>query len=280
MRTVSRSPLRRRTLPQLVRQSLRSWGSDRSWRAISELHLRGDPATLSLVRRLCAGDSWRRRALGLHVASQLLRRDGAAPFGRSEYALEETQALLRVGLKDAHDEVIGAAVSGLGHRPHPAALTELVRLSTHSNARLRFGVAVALGRYGKPAAIDALIALAADSDDAVRDWATFGLGSMQEADTPAIRDALWTNVHDHDEDVRGEALCGLAARHDPRATDFLVETLNGECRVYQLDAAETLASPRLLEPLQRIASELTSNESKGYWFNCLKAAISACSAPA
>ncbi len=258
--------------------ALRAWGSHRSWRAISELHGRGDPATLALARRLCASASWRRRALGLHVASQLRRRDREARFGSVEYALDETQALLRAGLKDSHEAIVAAAVSGFGHRPHPDALAELVRLSTHPNPNLRFDVAVALGRYPEPAAIDALISLASDSDDDVRDWATFGLGSMQEADTPAIRDTLWKNLHDANEDVQGEALCGLAERHDPRAIDFLVENLDDECRVYELDAAAFLASPRLLEPLQRIASELTADESEGYWFNCLKAAISACSA--
>lgn len=134
--------------------------------------------------------------------------------------MDETQALLLAGLHDTHDEVVRAAVSGLGHRPHPAALAELVRLSTHRDALLRWDVAVALGRYPEPSAIEALFRLANDADDLVRNWATFGLGSMQDADTAEIRELLWKNLQDRDAEVRSEALAGLVKRGDPRAIEY------------------------------------------------------------
>lgn len=199
-------------------------------------------------------------------------------FKNLEYAMEETQALLLKGLHDTHEEVVCAAVSGLGHRPHPAALSELVALSEHRNATLRWNVAVALGMYAEPAAADALQRLALDIDDDVRDWATFGLGSLQEVDTPAIRELLWGNLHDAHGDVRGEALVGLAERGDSRAISHLIERLDASCRVYELEAAQRLASPLLLDALQRIANSLGADERGGYWYGRLEAAIEACAA--
>ena len=63
----------------------------------------------------------------------------------------------------------------------------------------------------------ALIALSADPEAAVRDWATFALGTLAEQDSPALRDALAARLDDPDEDTRLEAIHGLALRGDDRA---------------------------------------------------------------
>ncbi len=277
MKRPSRNLNRQRTLRQLVRRALRSWDTDWGWSSIAELQLRASPALLDLVRSLCASRSWRRRALGLHVASQLQRRRRPGGGGALAYALDATQALLLAGLMDSHSGVVCAAVSGLGHRPHPDALETLVVLAGHADSAMRWNVAVSLGCYPEPAAIGALIQLATDEDSDVRDWATFGLGTLHTADTPELRAVLWRNLSDEDEDVRGEALVGLAARHDLRVIDHLLAQLGPECRVYQLDAAEQLASPLLLPALQTIADGLQGSEREGYWFGCLQSAVDACS---
>lgn len=150
-------------------------------------------------------------------------------------------------------------------------------LAGHADSAMRWNVAVSLGCYPDPAAIGALIQLATDVDSDVRDWATFGLGTLQNADTPELREVLWRNLNDEDEDVRGEALVALAARHDLRVIDHLLAQLGPECRVYQLDAAEHLASPLLLPALQALAGGLLDSEREGYWFGCLQSAVEACS---
>jgi HEAT repeat protein len=262
----------------LVRRALRAWSTDRGWKAIVALQLRASPSLLVLVHSLCASPSWRRRALGLYVASQLQRpRRPGDVLGATAYAMEATQTLLLAGLHDPHDEVVCAAVSGLGHRPHPEALTTLVDLAGHADSAVRWDVAVALSCYSEPAAIDALMHLAVDADPEVRDWATFGLGTQQTVDTPQVREVLWRNLNDDDEDVRGEALVGLAARRDLRVIDHLLAQLGSDCRVYQLEAAEQLASPALLPALRAIADGLRDSEREGYWFGQLQSAIDACS---
>ena len=77
-------------------------------------------------------------------------------------------------------------------------------------------IAYSLGGVDDPQALAALCVLSADADDEVRNWATFGLGTQTEADTPSIRDALAARLGDVDETVRGEAMVGLAKRNDPR----------------------------------------------------------------
>lgn len=278
MKRLARNRNRRRSLRQLVRRALRAWGTDRGWKAIAALQVSASPSLLVLVHSLCASPSWRRRALGLYVASQLqrTRRPGDA-LGATAYAMEATQTLLLAGLHDPHDEVVCAAVSGLGHRPHPEALTTLVDLAGHADSAVRWDVAVALSCYQEPVAIDALMRLAVDADPEVRDWATFGLGTQQTIDTPQVREVLWRNLNDDDEDVRGEALVGLAARRDLRVIDHLLAQLGSDCRVYQLEAAEQLASPALLPALRALVDGLRDSEREGYWFGRLQSALDACS---
>lgn len=277
MKRTARKSTSNRSLRLEVRVALRNWETDKGWRATMALQMRGSPRTLAVVGVLARSGNWRRRSLGLYIASQLRQCRGADVFQSIEYALEETQALLLDGLRDERDEVVAAAVSGFGHRPHPAALPELARLATHRDAVIRFNVAVALGGYCEPAAIDALLKLARDTDGGVRDWATFGLGTQQEADTPEIREFLWTQLQDDNRDVRGEAIVGLATRGDPRALAYLDAHLNADCLVYELEAAERLASPLILDRLQGMVPGVGEKDVDNHWLECLHAAIDACS---
>lgn len=245
---------------RLVRVALRRWDTDAGWRATAELQMRGSPQTLQLVKELANSLSWRKRSLGMYIASQLRKRENATS---TEYAIDETQLFLLAGLCDGHDEVIRAAISGMGHRPHPNALNALIEFASHHSSLVRWNVAVALGSYNVAPAIGALLTLMQDPDSAVRDWATFGIGSLQTADTPDIREALWRNLDDSDDDVSGEALVGLAERRDCRVVDYLRMRLSPDSRVYELDAAEILADPELLSMLQSIEVSLKEKEKAG-----------------
>jgi HEAT repeat protein len=265
----------KRSCRQLVRIALRDRNGDRGWAAIHELRMRGSPEILALTRLLCGSPTWRRRELGMNLAAQLRRRQRASDSGSVEYAPQETRQLLLAGLHDAQAKVIEAAAAGLGHRANSAALGALVRLAVHRNTSIRFSVAFALANYPEPEAIAALLRLAQDVDDEVRDWATFGLGTQQEASSPEILQRLWENLNDRDRGVRGEALAGLASRGDPRALDYLLEHLGADCSNQDLEAAEKLASPRLLPALQTLANQ--SRWDGGDWrYVLLGAAIHAC----
>jgi len=77
-------------------------------------------------------------------------------------------------------------------------------------------------------AINTLIELMGDPDEDVRDWATFGLGTQTDADSPEIREALRNLLSDPFEYARSEAVWGLAKRKDPEGLRILLERLDSE----------------------------------------------------
>ncbi|WP_396268144.1 HEAT repeat domain-containing protein [Ideonella sp.] len=258
----------------MIRIATRGWESHKSWHAVHEIQRRGDERTLERLTHLCAHRNWRHRVVGLYAASQLRVRMRA---DREQFAVAHCQTLMVSLLTDSHPEVIRAAISGLGHRPSVGALVHLLPFEAHPDALVRWNLAVALGRYSQPESIEVLCRLAADPDDLVRDWATFGLGSMHEVDSPEVRNVLQRNLHDPDSDVRGEALVGLARFGDPAALNYLLHHLSPESPVYHLEAAALSAKTELRDRLVQLTDAVSQSEPKGYWHRKLANALQACS---
>ena len=121
---------------------------------------------------------------------------------------------------------LAAAIQSLGHIGDPRAIPLLLRYSTHPESEIRFAVACASGNFADDKALaGVLLKLMRDSDEDVRDWATFALGSLSAIDSPEIRDAFAERLDDASADVVEEALAGLARRRDPRALPILLERL-------------------------------------------------------
>ncbi|MFD5818237.1 HEAT repeat domain-containing protein [Streptomyces sp. NPDC127038] len=99
--------------------------------------------------------------------------------------------------------------------------------------------------------IRALIALTRDRDPQVRDEATFTLGFQADADSPAIRDALWERTTDESAEVREEGIRGLARRRDPRAVPLLAHLLADPegARTLTFAAAQIMGAPELMPTL-------------------------------
>lgn len=274
------------SIKSLVGVALQHPDSETSWEAIHELRMRGSPEVLALAGTLMKSRNAHKRTLGVNIAAQLgeqlsHRQKPGPPLKHREYAPEETRNLLVQGLQDLNPKVLSAAAFGLGHRPHPPALPTLIGLANHPLEDVRQGVAFALGSYPDRAAMEALIPLARDPVDAVRDWATFALGSLREEwDSPALRAALWANIFDPNPGVQGEALAGLALRQDEGVLPYVLQALEPNCRVYELKAAATLASPLLLEKLQRLRTATLDEAGQNtYWHEMLMDAIEACTPP-
>jgi len=95
-----------------------------------------------------------------------------------------------------------------------------------------------------------LVALMLDADEANRDWATFLLAQL-EFDTPAIREALRHATNDESNNVRAEAVWGLARRDPQLALPFVQEGLRAQSvQIPMLEAAELCAHPSLIEDLR------------------------------
>ena len=193
--------------------------------------------------------------LGQHYACSadpLDRVTGAMLLGQLGWGdqtfQEESVDILISLLQDTDTRVVEAALNALGHRTFGRSIPFILPLAEHQDKKVRLAVAFSLGgRHADADAIRTLVMLAGDEDRDVRNWAAFGLGSMTELDTPELRDALAGLLSEEDDEIRGEALIGLARRHDARALPALVAELKGPFGgSWCLEAAELLAESSLL----------------------------------
>ena len=277
MARISGPRIRRWSTQRLIRRALSHPAPGAAWSAVSLLQRRGSAPTLTRLRALARSANAHRRALAMDIAAQL-QVPATGIDDAQAFALEATQALLVSGLYDRNAGVQLAAIAGLGHRPAPDALPRLLELAGHPDSRIRFALACALGSYAQPEATAALMRLARDRDDDVRDWATFGIGALRDTDDEAIRALLWDNAHDLDRDVRGEAVVGLARRGDPRVIELLKQRLaDGDCRGYELEAVQEMPRPELLAPLQALLADAERTRAHStVWLSELLDAIDAC----
>jgi hypothetical protein len=179
---------------------------------------------------------------------------------RNKFSPEICAEILLPMLKtERSDEVLSSIIFALGHLHTPSAITPLVKLRSHSNPSIRYAVVSSLCGHGETAAVDTLIELSADIDRDVRNWATFGLGSQIDVDTSSIREALHKRLVESDDEIRGEALVGLARRGDFRAAEALL----AECD--HNDSSEL----RDWLLFQEAVEEIVSHADTGKWLPAL-----------
>jgi hypothetical protein len=239
--------------------------------ALGVIHFRGGVEEFNAATALTSSGMALHRMAGADMLAQLGWQDKTFH--------EESVRILLSLLNDADGLVVRSAAIALGHRNDPSAVAPLAALRGHSSEEVRHGVAYGLARQDDELAISALIELSADVARDVRDWATFALGTQTTADTPAIRDALWNRVADGDAEVRGEAIVGLARRHDERLKTAVVTELSGEFYGdWVLEAAELLADPELVPALVELRDRLSPDTPQRF-FDALARARAACDTP-
>jgi len=222
--------------------------SDEYWAHVRVLHFRAGRDVFDEAIKLCSNPEAIPRAVGADILAQLGVRDGVAVF---PFADESAGPLVTL-LADAEPIVIASALYALGHlgRGEPP---QLARLSTHASEEVRHALAYALGGRTDAISTEVLVALSGDVDTDTRDWATFALGALSDEDTPAIRDALIARLNDSDDDVRAEAIAGLAKRRDERAVQPLLQELRlPEVGVLVIEAAGEMPRPEFISPLEAL----------------------------
>ena len=230
--------------------------SEGAWETMCILQKRATPEVFQAAEQWCrSGDAMDRR-----LAAVILRRIG----GQTDAFHAEAVALLLPLLSDPDPSVIAGAAYAFGQRHDQRAIPPLLSLMAHPDEKVRLGVVSGLSCLNDGRAIAGLIELTRDPDAAVRDWATFGLGSQTEVDTPALREALLARTMDEDAAARGEALVGLALRHDLRVVEPLLRELTGEYHgIYAAEAVEAFPSPIFYEALQALRASIAEHNP---WF--------------
>ena len=218
--------------------------------AVAILHFRGDREVFEAASLLCASSSPQERELGLWILGQLGIPDRTFPG-------ESVEILLNLLAQEQSPEVLCSTGIALGHLQSEKAVPALVALKNHTHKDVRFGVVKGLLCQDSEQAIQALIELSSDRDWDVRNWATFGLGSMVDIDTEKIRDALFQRlIHEaagEGDEIYGEALVGLAERKDARLIPLLLKELRSDCvGRLAVEAASIMGDSRLYSALIRL----------------------------
>jgi len=201
---------------------------------------------------LLASDDAAERMVGCDLLGALCDPD------EQGWGPEVALAVVRMADTEVDPDVLWSVANALGFAEDHQGLATLIRLAGHGDSGVRFQVATALPSCeegGDPQLLAlALIGLMEDPDEDVRDWATFGLGTLTELDGPEVREALVGRLSDENRDARDEALLGLARRRDRRVLPVLAARL-GEDEVGRLavEAAAYLCDERLLGPLSGLA---------------------------
>ncbi len=231
-----------RSTGELFRVALAEPDVDARWRAVQALHWRGGRDVFDRAAALCQGARPIERMTGADVLAELGLPDHDYP--------DEATAILAALLERERDaRVLASVLTAFGHLGGPPDLGVAAPLADHADPAVRHSLAYALGFREEPLAVETLIALTRDEEANVRDWATFGLG-QGDADSPALRDALAVRLDDEDDDVRAEAIAGLARRRDDRALDPLIAAIRGQETGPQIfEACETMADRRLVPEL-------------------------------
>jgi HEAT repeat protein len=242
------------------------------WEIVSELHRRTDRAAFEAARALACSRQRAERLLGLDILGQI-------GYPQNRPWTEEALPVLIAACDDPETEVRSSAITALGHVADPRGLAAVLRHADHPDTDVRFAVAVALPAIADDppaeAAVAALIRLSADADPEIRDWATFGLASQLETDSPPLRQALAARLNDPEGDTAGEALLGLALRHDPLALPALLPRLADDPGNLIVEAAAALGSPAALPALRRLKTDGWQDDDRRPWV--LDDAIIACS---
>ena len=230
-----------------VEAALGAMDDDCRWELIGGIVDECPDEVLATSIHLLAQKDARSRTLGADVLGRLVGIDpGARPA-----ALE---ALARALADEGEAGARASMVAALGHIGDVAPLDQIIAFASDDCPSVRLAVAFAIATISPEPLCDdaryALIKLSGDRETEVRDWATFGLGTLSGDDGPDVRAALLARTSDASHKTRAEALFGLAVRRDPRAVPHLIRALESPAVAQlELDAAAEAADPRLLPAL-------------------------------
>jgi HEAT repeat protein len=209
-----------------------SHDSDDLFEQVGDLVRRDPAAAMAIGESLMASSEIDRLEMAVRLVGV------AAELDRPTLRARALPTLRRVLEANAEPGPLSWAILELGHLADEHARDAILVHARHSESQVRHAVAFALPACGlDDSSLAALCDLSQDEDEDVRDWATFGLGELTDADSPAIRDALIAHVEDSDYETRIEAIIGLARRQDERVRPHLVRELADPDHAEMLDDA-------------------------------------------
>lgn len=244
-----------------------------AWKAIWALRQDGSRAVLDAAAALCRSRLPSERSVGACILGQLGHRIGMGvlPFANERFDL--LSGLLARELNGAAQAgVLVDTCFALGHLHDPRSIPLVLPLKSHAVERVRLSVVHALSGHEDDDAVSAMIDLSDDASGDIRDWATFGLGTLIDSARKDLCDALRARISDIHIDTRHEAIFGLARRQDGAALETVVLALiKDEVSPLLLDAATELADPQLCNALSAAKSSTWNDRLLRPWTEAMAA---------
>lgn len=236
---------------RLIELALNEKDEDLRWKYVVILHGRGNREVFDAAKNLCESEDFAEITLGADILGQLGIYVGYTNLPFKEQSLP---ILLELSKSEKDIDALQAITMALGRMNDKKATQRILELKNHAHEDIRFAVVHGLLTIDEIDAIKALIELSSDSDEDVRNWATFGLGSQIETDTEEIRNALFARIGEKGsevcDEIRGEALVGLAVRKDERVIESLLKEFSSETvGELSVEAAGEMADARLCDSL-------------------------------
>jgi HEAT repeat protein len=230
-----------------IEAALATIDEDCRWELIGGIVGECPEAVVETSRVMLKSRDGRRRTLAADILGRLVAGDPDSRPAASQ-ALQDALAV------ETEPCARASMVAALGHVGSSRPLPLILGMAEDDDPAVRLAVAFAIATVSpQPLSHEAryaLIKLSGDGEAEVRDWATFGLGTLTADDGPDVRAALLARAADTSHQTRAEALFGLAVRRDPRAVPQLIRALESPMVAgLELDAAAEAADPRLLPAL-------------------------------
>ncbi len=251
----------------LIRRALASSENSESyWNCVSELRARGNDEVFQKAQKLCQNRNITKRILGINILAQLW-------IYHQSYRSKSLTIIRSLLASQKNPKILIFVLYAIGHlqdSDDTKGVRKLSSFANHNLADVRLAVAFALLTHEDKVSISTLIRLTRDTSAKVRDWATFGLGTQIDTDTPAIRKALMARVDDLDCDTRCEAILGLAFRKDKRVLHILQQELMKPSPTTLIFEAAAEFGDKSLLPL--IAKQLLSidDQTDDLWISDVK----------
>ena len=253
-------PEKTQMIRALVQAALAAYDEETRWELIAGILDECPDDVFEVAVGLLKGERVRDRTLGADLLGRLVASDPAtAPMVEA--------ALLPALQKECEPHPMASMVAALGYVGDAGTIAQIVPLARHRDPGVRLAVAFAVATVSPRPLSDegrrGLIRLSRDEEPEVRDWATFGLGTLSNEDGPEVMAALLARADDTHRAARAEALFGLAVRRDPRAVPHLIRALESAfVQGLELDAAAEAADPRLLPALWALQGTGLADESR------------------
>ncbi|MBL4706681.1 MAG: hypothetical protein JKY54_19280 [Flavobacteriales bacterium] len=242
------------------------------WDNISELRRRPDQSVFKKAHDLAKSNIDSHKIIGLDVLQQL----GFAPRFNKNQTVQLHFELLA---EPQSNKVFRSIFYGIGHNNDDLSknqVSKLTEFKTLKDLDVKHALISAISGIENSNAINLLIEFTEHQTSSIRNWATFGIGTLIELDNREIRDALWKRVDDADFETKSEAIVGLANRKDMKVKEIIISELkNGNYGTLLFGAILTLDDKDFLPLLNEILknAKISENNFTNGWVLALEGTI-------